>query len=95
MFDSDLNRDTVKGGIQSVRDCPTICNRPLDLKGYTFPSTVTKEFVLTADGETVYTARRNHQRLVKINVGRTVSELVLKPLATFGAEKSHIFSFDF
>lgn len=95
VFDSDLNRDTVKGGIQCVRDCPTICNRPLDLKGYTFPSTVTKEFVLTADGETVYTARCNHQRLVKINVGRTVSELVLKPLATFGAEKAHIFSFDF
>lgn len=95
VFDSDLNRETVKGGIPSVKDCPTICNRPLDLKEYSFPSTVTKAFELIADGEIIYSTDCNHQRFVKINVARTVKKLTLRPIATFGAEKAHIFSFDF
>ncbi|MGN0492823.1 MAG: FAD-dependent oxidoreductase [Acutalibacteraceae bacterium] len=95
VFDSDLNRETVKGGIPSVKDCPTICNRPLDLKGFSFPSTVTKKFELIADGEIIYSTDCNHQRFVKINVARIVKKLTLRPIATFGAEKAHIFSFDF
>ena len=95
VFDSDLNRETVKGGIPIVKDCPTICNRPLDLKGFSFPETVTKVFELIADGEIIYSTDCNHQRFVKIKVKRTVKRLILRPIATFGAEKAHIFSFDF
>ncbi len=95
VFDSDLNRETVEGGIPCVRDCPTICNRPLDLRGYTFPATVTKAFELKADGEVIYSENSNHLRLVKIKVGRTVSRLTLTPKATYGTGKAHIFSFDF
>lgn len=95
VFDSDLNRETVKGGIPSVKDCPTICNRPLDLKGFSFPSTVTKKFELIADGEIIYSTDCNHQRFVNIKVARTVKKLTLRPIATFGAENAHIFSFDF
>lgn len=95
VFDSDLNRDTVKGGIPSVKDCPTICSRPLDFTGFSFPSTVTKQFELIADGEIVYSTDCNHQRCVKIPLTRTVKTLTLRPIATFGAENAHIFSFDF
>lgn len=95
VFDSDLNRETVEGGIPCVRDCPTICNRPLYMQGYTFPATVTKAFVLIADGEVIHSAKANDQRLVRIPVGRTVSQLTLRPLSTYGAETAHIFSFDF
>ena len=95
VFDSDLNRETVEGGIPCVRDCPTICNRPLHMPGYTFPATVTREFMLIADGEVIYSTDCNHQRLVKIPVNRTVSRLTLKPMATYGAALAHIFSFDF
>lgn len=95
VFDSDLNRETVEGGIPCVRDCPTICNRPLHMPGYTFPATVTKEFMLIADGETVHFAEDNDQRLVRIPIGRIVSQLTLRPLATYGAQTAHIFSFDF
>ena len=95
VFDSDLDRETVEGGIESVKDCPTICNRPLNFKGYTFPKTVTKSFELIADGEIIYSTDCNCQRLVKIKVERRVKELVLRPKETFGTTKSHIFSFDF
>ena len=95
VFDSDLNRETVKGGIPIVKDCPTICNRPLDLKGFSFPETVTNVFELIAVGEIIYSTDCNHQRFVKIKVKRTVKRLILRPIATFGAEKAHIFSFDF
>lgn len=95
VFDSDLDRETVKGGIPSVKDCPTICNRPLDFTGFSFPSTVTKQFELIADGEIVFSTDCNHQRFVKIPLTRTVKTLTLRPIATFGAENAHIFSFDF
>ena len=95
IFDSDLNRDTVKGGIQEVRDCPTLCNRPLDLKPYTFPATMVQSFEVLADGEVIFREDDNHQRLVKIPVARKIRTLTLRPLSTYGEEKARIFSFDF
>lgn len=95
IFDSDLNRSTVRGGVPSVRDCPTICNRPLNMEPFTFPDTMTKSFEIIADGEVVCKVDDNHQRLVRIPVNRLVNKLTLRPLSTFGAEKSHVFSFDF
>lgn len=95
VFDSDLNRDTVKGGIQEVRDCPTLCNRPLDLEPYTFPATMVRGFELLADGEVIFRTESNYQRLVKLPVDRKLKALALRPLTTYGAEKANVFSFDF
>ena len=95
IFDSDLNRDTVKGGIQEVRDCPTLCNRPLELTPYTFPATVVRSFEVLADGEVIFRTENNHLRLVKIPVEREAETLTLRPLSTYGEEKANIFSFDF
>lgn len=95
IFDSDLDRKTVTGGIPIVRDCPTICNRPLNMPSFNFPTTMTKAFELIADGEIIYSTDDNHQRLVTVSVDRRVMKLELRPLSTFGAEQAHIFSFDF
>lgn len=95
IFDSDLDRNTVTGGIQNVRDCPTICNRPKDMPSFGFPTVMTKSFKLSADGETLYFTENNHSRFVTIPIKQTVSNITLCPLETYGADKSHIFSFDF
>lgn len=95
VFDSDLDRKTLQGGIQEICDCPTVCNRPLDMHPYTFPATMVKAFELLADGKVIYRTEHNHQRLVKLPVGLTVSSLSLRPLETYGSEHAHIFSFDF
>ena len=95
IFDSDLNRETLKGGIQVICDCPTVCNRPLDMTPYTFPSTMVKEFEVYADGELVCRVYDNCQRLVKIPIGKDCKSITLRPLSTYGDEKAHIFSFDF
>lgn len=95
VFDSDLDRETLKGGIQEICDCPTVCNRPLNMESYTFPSTMVRGFELSVDGEVLYRAEDNCQRLIKIPVGRTVSTVTLRPLTTYGDSDAHIFSFDF
>jgi len=95
VFDSDLNRETLKGGIQEICDCPTVCNRPLNMEPYTFPSTMTKGFKLIADGETVFETSDNHRRLVKLKIDKTVTSLALVPTETYGSECAHVFSFDF
>ncbi|MBE6711896.1 MAG: FAD-dependent oxidoreductase [Ruminococcaceae bacterium] len=95
VFDSDLNRDTVKGGIQEVRDCPTLCNRPLNMEPYTFPATMVKKFELLANGEMLCAVEENHQRLVKIEIDRPVKTLTLRPISTYGSGQARIFSFDF
>ncbi|MBQ4116064.1 MAG: hypothetical protein IJD37_01670, partial [Clostridia bacterium] len=95
VFDSDLDRVTLKGGIQEICDCPTVCNKPLNMTPYTFPATMTKEFEVIADGEVIYKADDNCQRLVKIPLNKTVSSLAIRPVATYGSEKAHVFSFDF
>ena len=95
VFDSDLDRDTLTGGIPEIRDCPTVCNRPRDMTGYTFPATMTRSFAVLADGEEIYRTENNIQRLVRIPVGRSVRRLTLRPLETWGSETAHIFSVDF
>ena len=95
VFDSDLDRKTLKGGIQEIRDCPTVCNRPLDMKSYTFPSTMVKSFEILADGEVIHVVNDNCLRLVKLPVKRSVKKLSLRPVETYGDETAHVFSFDF
>ena len=95
VFDSDLNRDTVKDGIQEVKDCPTLCNRPLNMKPYTFPATMVKSFEVLADGKVIFRSDDNCQRLVKIPVEQELKTLTLRPLSTYGEDMARIFSFDF
>ena len=95
IFDSDLNRETVTGGIPQVKDCPTVCNRPLNMTPFTFPSTMTKAFKLIADGKIIYETASNHQRPVRIDVNKSVKAIELQPTETYGSDKVHIFSFDF
>lgn len=95
VFDSDLDRDTVKGGIQEVRDCPTLCNRPKDMEPYEFQTTMTSDFDVLIDGKPLESVRGNRQRLVRLKVGKNVGEIAFVPLATTGDEKAHVFSFDF
>jgi hypothetical protein len=95
IFDSDLNRETLKGGIQVICDCPTVCNRPLDMTPYTFPSTMVKGFEVYADDELVCRVDDNCQRLVKIPIGKECKSVALRPMSTYGDETAHIFSFDF
>ena len=72
-----------------------MCNRPLDMPGYTFPATMVRGFAVLADGEEIFRTEENIQRLVRIPINRKVSKLTLRPLSTWGAEKAHIFSLDF
>lgn len=46
-------------------------------------------------GEVLCTVEENHQRLVKIEIDRTVKTLTLRPISTYGSGQARIFSFDF
>ena len=95
VFDSDLDRDTLTGGIPEIRDCPTVCNRPLNMTGYTFPATMVRSFQVYADNNLIFETNDNHQRLVRIPVQKSVKTLTLRPISTWGSSDAHIFSFDF
>ncbi len=96
VFDSDLNRELM--GILQLRNMP--CNRPLDMPYVSLPETLISKYRLEAvaeDGSTVVIADidENARRLVRHDIGMTVRALRLVPIDTWGAEKAHIFSFDF
>lgn len=97
IFDSDLNRSTVTGGIPAVKDCPTICNRSLELAAqpFTFPTVMTDTFLILADGQVIHEIRGNRQRHVELPIEKKVKTLTLRPLSTCGSETAHVFSFDF
>ena len=106
IFDSDLDRETVYGGIESVKDCPTICNRSADMTPFTFPATMTDTFEILVDGEVLHRVTGNRQRLVTLPIGKTARRIALRPIstcasaahgaaATGAAETAHVFSFDF
>ena len=56
---------------------------------------MTRVFKLIADGEIIYETASNHQRLVRIDVNKSVKTVELQPTETYGSDKVHIFSFDF
>ena len=96
IFDSDLDRTTITGGIDSVKDCPTICNRSADMTPFNFPTTMTDTFEILVDGEVLHHVSGNRQRLVTLPIGRAASRIALRPLSVTGAaETAHVFSFDF
>jgi hypothetical protein len=67
----------------------------MHMPGYTFPATMTRGFVVLADGEEIFRTQENYRRLVRIPVERQVHSLTLRPLTTWGSETAHIFSLDF
>jgi len=96
VFDSDLDRVTITGGIDSVKDCPTICNRSADMTPFTFPTTMTDTFEILVDGEVLHHVSGNRQRLVTLPIGKTARRIALRPISVTGTAKTaHVFSFDF
>lgn len=96
IFDSDLDRSTITGGVDSVKDCPTICNRPADMPPFQFPTTMTDTFEILVDGRPLHHITGNRQRLVTLPIEQTASRIALRPLSTCGqAATAHVFSFDF
>lgn len=95
IFDSDLNRESLPENFRR----PMLANRPRDYSPSYVPTTMTKAYrieIVDENGASMvfYKADNNYQRLNKIPVNKTVSQVKLTPLATWGAEKSHIFAFD-
>ena len=95
VFDSDLLRETIKKDYNAGSVTPTVCNRPLEGMSFEFPPTMTREFEIYIDGELFLRVNENYKRLVVIPVGRAVSEIEMRPLATYGRQSAHVFSFDF
>lgn len=99
ILDSDLDRETVKGGDPSVKDCPTICNRPYHMPPFEFPTTMLDEFELWGDGELLCHCKGNRQRHLSISIEKPLRTLSLIPIRTTDNEENvdqvHIFSFDF
>ena len=96
IFDSDLNRKLM--GILPQRNMP--CNRPADMPYVSLPETLVRCYRIeatTADGSSTVIAdvTDNARRHVHHDVDMAITELRLIPTETWGAEKVHIFSFDF
>ena len=98
IFDSDLNRDTLPEP-ECWMERNMIHNRPLHRPDSYVPRTMLRAYRLqgiTPAGETVllYEAENNYQRLNCIEMDCEVTSISMIPLATWGAEDCHLFSFD-
>ena len=96
IFDSDLNRKLM--GVLPQRNMP--CNRPLDMPEVALPETLVRGYRIEAvlengDSATLTDVTENTRRHVRHKVNMNVSAISLIPLTTWGAEKAHVFSFDF
>lgn len=83
IFDSDLNRKRL--------NMP--CNYPLDAEPANVPQTMTRSFQIEMMGK-ILKVDNNYQRLSKIKVDMLADSIRFTPIATWGAEKSHIFAWD-
>ncbi len=98
ILDSDLNRETLPD-LERELNRNMIHNRPLAWVDSCVPKTMLKAYRLegrTEDGAEVvlYETQNNYQRRNFVTVGQTLTEITLIPLAAWGAENAHIFSFD-
>ena len=96
IFDSDLNRKLM--GILPQRNMP--CNRPLDMQFVYLPETLVKSYRLEATDasgkvHTIADVTENTRRHVRHTVDMEVKAIRLIPTETWGADKVHLFSFDF
>ena len=95
ILDSDLNRKSIKGGMQILKHSPLISHRPLNMEPYKFPTTMTDSFEIIADGKIIHKITENRKRHIILPVDKSVSKIALRPTKTCGDETAHIFSFDF
>ncbi len=96
VFDSDLNRrDSTRGSpARNMR-----LWRPRNAPRWSVPGTLIKAFridVQSADGSwsTVVEEQNNYQRLVRVPLRTRGCAVRFVPLATWGAERAHLFAFD-
>ncbi|MDQ1318420.1 MAG: hypothetical protein QG588_2081, partial [Candidatus Poribacteria bacterium] len=87
VFDSDLNR----------RPLGMPCNYPLHSEPVTTPKTMVREFRIEALDENgswlvIAEENNNYQRLVRIRKNVKTTAVRFIPLATWGAENAHLFS---
>ena len=98
IFDSDLNRATLPA-CEAKRRRNMLHNRPLNWPDGHVPKTMVRAFRLEGvkpDGtaETLIEESNNYQRLRAFDVAGEYAAVRLVPLATWGSERCHIFSFD-
>ncbi len=98
ILDSDLNRETLPP-LEHQLCRNMIHNRPLAWEDSYVPKTMLKAYRLegtapNSDHVTLYEATNNYQRRNFIEIDRELTSITLIPLATWGAEDAHIFSFD-
>lgn len=96
IFDSDLDRMTLA---ETDRQRGMLHNRPLAWKDTYVPATMTKAYRLEgilADGSTIllHETANNYKRLNRIPISARVKGVRLIPIATWGSETAHVFSFD-
>jgi hypothetical protein len=99
VFDSDLNRDTLPGGV-CERKHATRANVLLSSPQMYMPKTLCRDFVLEIVFENsekeVISVTENRKRAYHIPVNKPVSALKLTPKSNWGdSDKTAVFSFDF
>ena len=99
VWDSELNRESMPriGGRPFTHNM--MCNKPFNMPDFHVPYSLTRSYRIVAVDEhgntaTLYETAENHQRLNKIPLSGKWKAVRLIPLATWGAERVHIFSFD-
>ena len=99
VFSSDLNRDTLPGGV-CERTHSTRANRTLNSPQMHMPTTLCKEFSIWGEYEgariPLLEVKDNRKRAYHRPVGQMLDKLILLPLSTWGdSEEIPVVSFDF
>ena len=99
VWDSELNRESMPVIAGRPFTLNMMCNKPLGMPDFHPPFALTRSYRIEGtreDGsrEILYSTDSNHQRLNRISLSGTWTAVRLVPEATWGAENSHIFSFE-
>jgi hypothetical protein len=98
VFDSDLNRNTIPGGIVE-KTHPTRANISLSAPVMHMPTTLCKDFALigSVGGKTdeILSVKNNRKRCYHIPVNKEYDTLTLTLNDSWGDEKIPLISFDF
>ena len=99
VWDSELNRESMPriGGRPFVHNM--MCNKPFNMADFHVPDAMTKAYRIEGvreDGaaETLCSTDENHQRLNQVPLSGVWAAVRLIPLAAWGAQSIHLFSFD-
>ncbi len=98
VWDSDLNRETMPTVNGRLLSHNMLANRSWHSPDFCVPATLTRAYRLEGLTESgwvaLYETAENHQRLNAVELDGEYLGVRLIPLATWGAEQSHVFSFD-